>query len=729
VDARLEDLGPLGAAAALEAGGEAASLKLAATLGGAPLLDLGLRLPFDLPGLLQRPEATLRALPEAPLTGALDVPGLDLAAVAGKAGLPDQLAGKLRGSAALGGTLAAPRGRATLAVAGLEVLGHRDLTGRVEVSAEPQRSALLVRLSAGEAEALRLDASLGAPPERLVDPAVLRGAALSLEAAVPGLPLGLAAGRALPLDGTLSAKLAVQGTLASPEGRLDLAGTGLVIDGRPLGDLTAVVRYLAPTGTAELKLEPTAGGVLWAGGTVAAPLGLDLTWAALRAAPASLRVTSDRLDLGFLPAVAPGLVRVASGPLTVDLAASGPLDGLRPRGTVKLEGGRVAIVELGDWSDLAVEASIGDRSFEVSKLEARRGQGRLSGRLALHGLATPRATLEGRLDFRRFSLSRAGMEVVNLELPLEVTGTMSEDLLDATVTIPSGKVRLPKKTPRALQALDGRADIKVGRPKAKRPSWFDAPDPAAGGPAPRPFEARCRILVPDRIAVLGESPEIDLEVKADVTLRAVGGELLVSGPVEVVKGKVEPISGRIFQVQRGRVTFPGAGFDAGQLDVTARYDNPAAQVTVTIGGTVPKPTIQLASRPPMDDAAIAMLIATGRTEIKANTSAISSVSGKDAGSEGNVATDAAMSLAFQGLVSDKLPVDQVSIDSTTLRAGKYLTDTIFIGYARRWDAKREQGENENEVKAELRLTPRWNFELRYGDAQSGDASLIWQKDY
>jgi len=124
-----------------------------------------------------------------------------------------------------------------------------------------------------------------------------------------------------------------------------------------------------------------------------------------------------------------------------------------------------------------------------------------------------------------------------------------------------------------------------------------------------------------------------------------------------------------------------------------------------------------------------MLIATGRTEIKANTSAISSVSGKNSDAGGGTGTDAAIALAFQGLVSDKLPIDQVSLDSSTLRAGKYLTDTIFVGYARRWDAKRDQGENENEVKAELRLTPRWNFELRYGDAQSGDASLIWAKDY
>jgi translocation and assembly module TamB len=394
-------------------------------------------------------------------------------------------------------------------------------------------------------------------------------------------------------------------------------------------------------------------------------------------------------------------VRAASGPLTVDLTAAGPLEELRPRGTIQLAGGRVAVVELGDWADLALDATLGERSFEVSRLEARRGQGRLSGKLALRVADDRKATLDGRVVFERFPISRAGMEVVNLELPVEVTGTLTDELLDATITIPGGTVRLPKKAPRALQPLEARGDIQVGRTKARRASWFDAP---AGGPAAKPFEARCRVVVPKPVAVLGEKPAVDVELK----------------------GKVEPIAGRIFHVERGRVTFPGAAWQAGQLDVAARYDNPAAQVTVTIGGVLPRPTIQLSSRPPMDDGAIAMLIATGRSEIKANTSSISSVSSKD---PGNVAVDAALGLAFQGLVSDKLPVDQVSLDSTTLRAGKYLTDRIFIGYARHFEARPEQGENENEVKAEFQLTPRWNFELRYGDAQSGDASIIWSKDY
>jgi translocation and assembly module TamB len=58
-----------------------------------------------------------------------------------------------------------------------------------------------------------------------------------------------------------------------------------------------------------------------------------------------------------------------------------------------------------------------------------------------------------------------------------------------------------------------------------------------------------------------------------------------------------------------------------------------------------------------------------------------------------------------------------------------VTDKIYVGYTRRFNAKIEQGENTNEVRVEYQISPRWTFESRYGDNQSGGASLIWSLDY
>jgi translocation and assembly module TamB len=247
---------------------------------------------------------------------------------------------------------------------------------------------------------------------------------------------------------------------------------------------------------------------------------------------------------------------------------------------------------------------------------------------------------------------------------------------------------------------------------------------AAGGRGP--FVVRCRVVIPGRLFVKAEKPAMNLELEGDATLEATGGAIEVEGVVEAVRGTVEPIAGRVFHVERAKVTFPGGAVMAGRIDAVARYDHPKAVVKVTVGDTLAKPSLALSSEPAMDDASIAMLIATGETQLELNTSGVSTL---DTQAATQAVASAALTAAFTGLVSDRLPVDQVSVDSTRVRAGKYVTDELFVGYAYYFAAKPEEGENVNEVKAEYRIGQRWRFELRYGDAQAGDAMLIWKKDY
>jgi translocation and assembly module TamB len=102
------------------------------------------------------------------------------------------------------------------------------------------------------------------------------------------------------------------------------------------------------------------------------------------------------------------------------------------------------------------------------------------------------------------------------------------------------------------------------------------------------------------------------------------------------------------------------------------------------------------------------------------------VSGTEAG---QAALGAVATQAFRNLVQNKLPVDTVALEAGQFRAGKYVTDRIYVSYILRWDADPLKYENQDEVRVEYQITPRWIFESRYGNAQSGAASLVWSKDY
>ena len=249
---------------------------------------------------------------------------------------------------------------------------------------------------------------------------------------------------------------------------------------------------------------------------------------------------------------------------------------------------------------------------------------------------------------------------------------------------------------------------------------------AAPAPAEEPFKTVIHVAAPRRLRVRADQPRIDVELKADALLAFAGGRDEATGAVEVVRGQVEPIGGRVFEVRRGKLTFTGDRIATGVLDVVAEYQNPSAKVTAVIGGTLSKPQLGLTSEPPMEEAQIALLVATGRTEVKAGTGGVNTLA---AGEAGLAAAGALMTGVFKDLLADKLPVDSVSLDATAASVGKYLTDRIYVGYVRRFDAKPEKGENPDEVRFEYQLAPGWQVETRYGSGQSGSASIVWTRTY
>jgi translocation and assembly module TamB len=721
------DLEDLAFEATIEDPGDALRVVASGSIAGRRVLGVTAEAPLDLGHLVGRPGETLRALARAPFEATADVAALDLAAVEGRAGVPEGLAGVVKAQAAISGRASAPRVRATVELAGGAWKGWRRLGAQIDLAATDAGLSASGRVSAAGQDAVRFEASLAAAPERLGRRAALLAAPIRLEAVVPRVSIAPVAADAAPLAGTLEGRVVLSGTLAAPEARAELRGADVSIEARPLGAFHATASYAGGQGAAEVLLRPASGGTLRTTATLAADLGLGARARPLRDAPAEVTAKTDGVDLAFLAALWPSRIRSAAGRLVVDVAAKGPLGRLSPRGTLRVSGGRIAVTELGEWTDVAVDARVTDDLFEVSRLEVRRGKGSLSATASATGLGSQAARVSAKLEAKAFTVARAGMDLATIDLDADASGTWRSGELALEVKVPEGVVRLPRRAPRSLQSLEPRKDIVVGRPpEPKKAAPGDAAAAAAGAAATDPFTLRAHVVVPRNFFVKSENPKGDVELKADVRYELTGGQDFAEGSVEVVRGAVEPIAGRNFVIERGKVQFTGGPPRAALLDVEAKYTNPAAVVTVTAAGAVTAPEIRLTSQPPMDEAQIAMLIATGRTELKAGSGAVGTLTGEEAG---KAALGAVATQAFRNLVADKLPLDTVALDAGTLRAGKYVTDRIYVGYVRRFDADPTKNENEDEVRVEYQITPNWMFESRYGNAQSGGASLIWSRDY
>jgi len=671
---------------------------------------------FDLAGLLRDPARAAARLPQAPLTLRAEVPGLELASLAGRGHLPEGLAGRLQAWLALQGSAAAPRGELRAAVADLAHAGFSGLGGAVTARAEDGGMSLQLSASGSgqPLAAARLRLALSA--ERLPDEAALRAA--PLEGVIDLAAADLAKLRApAELAGSASLHAELAGKAGAPEVAGRAEARRLSVSGRPVGDLDATLGAAAGALAGQVRLSTSAGGTVEAGLDV--PGGLTLlalergSW---REAPARARLTAEALDLGILASVAPGSFRSASGRFDAALAAQGPLGRLRPTGKLQVTGGRANVVGAGEWQALELSVALDPDAVRVERLSAQRGRGSVEGSGAITGLggAEP-ARLQAQLTTRRLLLSRAGQDLATLDVAATLTGTVSAEALRAELTIPEGTAVLQGRAPRDLQSLEPRQDVVVGKPRQA----------AAPGPA-SDYRAVLHLLVPGRFKVKSLVPRVDVTLRGDTTFTREEGELTAEGRMEAVEGVIEAY-GRQFKLRRAAVTFAGGPPADGVVDAEALWtENPAARVKIAVSGPVAAPTVKMTSEPPLDEGTIALLIATGRTEAKAGTGGVSSITGEEAGSAllGALATK-----ALRDVLQDKLPVDVVPVSATQIRAGVYLSDTVYVGYTRRLDANPEQGQNANEGRVEWQFAPRWSLETRYGDANTGSASVVWSKDY
>jgi translocation and assembly module TamB len=718
----------------VEGAGETIRATTSVTHAGARALDAEATLPLDLSELLRHPAEVLARIPQAPLTATLSVPGYPLASASGPLGLPDA-AGRLRLDAQVKGSLAKPRLRAQLEGSDLQwgkfrPSGGSALGAKANIVAE-QGLSLEGRVALGPREVLILDGSLELPIERLAEREALERAALSLKATVPPLDIVQAMGgsAAAPIQGELEARVEAGGSLRRPRVEANVQGRRLAISGRPLGQLAANLTSKEGRTGARLALIAAAGGTLKAEGSADLDLGLaGPRGEKLGRTPLKASLTADRLDLGFLAAAAPDTIRGSGGILGADIVVDGTLADPRPRGALRIQRGAFDIADLGGWSEVGLDATLTDDAFTLDRLEAKKGRGKLAAKGSARGLGRKTAAeLEGQLTMERLELAKAGQALATVDFEAKMTGQMLPRDIKASVTIPRATVRLPRKPPRSLQSLEDRPDIVMtgpGAPKRKDKTKEAAKEQTAGG-GPPPMHAAIHLLIPRQFFIKGENPAVDIELRGEINAEIDGSKIATTGTIDTVRGRVEPVAGRVFEISRGVITFTGGPPQAALIEAAATYDNPAAKVLVAVSGPVAKPQIKLSSQPPLDEAQIAMLIATGRTELKPGGGGIDPSVGELAGS----VAGAAVTQVFKDVVAEKLPLDTVSVDSSQLRAGKYVTDKTYVGYTRRFNAKPEMGENTNEVQVEYQITPRWSFESKYGDAQTGGADLIWSKDY
>ncbi|MDZ4382721.1 MAG: translocation/assembly module TamB domain-containing protein [Parvibaculum sp.] len=409
-----------------------------------------------------------------------------------------------------------------------------------------------------------------------------------------------------------------------------------------------------------------------------------------------------------------------TGDTDVALRAEGDISAPLVSGRATLRNGTFENFETGTAMrdlDIAVEGERSERlRFTMSARDAGQGRIEAEGTVSLAAGAENAVDMRARLDkmetVRRRDLLLAMDGTLRLtarKLPASLEAPLR---LEGELTTTTARFRIPDRAGGGVPHIDV---IEV-----QGPGEDIVEDPLETPPLPMMLDVTLKI---------GNPP-------AQVTGRGVNslwtGSVRASGPVEdpALEGELTAehgtldFAGRTFTLKRGRVTFTGEKPIDPRIDIALVYSRSDFSATAGIGGRGSSPAIGLTSEPslPRDEIISRILFEKNVGELSAFEAA------QLANTAAELSGSGASGFNLLGTMQNELGLDVLRVDTgasggTTVSAGKYLREGVYVGV--------EQGAlaSDSNVKIEVDITGNISVDSKIGNDASSDIGVNWKWDY
>ncbi len=409
-----------------------------------------------------------------------------------------------------------------------------------------------------------------------------------------------------------------------------------------------------------------------------------------------------------------------TGEADISLRAEGDISAPIISGRATIRGGTFENFETGTaMRDLDVTIE-GERSERVRFTMTARDQN--DGRMEAEGTASLAAEADPAVDMRmqldNMELVRQRDLVLAMDGGLTLTGpvlppSMEEPLrLEGELTTTDARFRIPDQIGGGVPHIDV---IEVQGPEEE---VIEEPQE----PPPLP-------MMLDVTLKTGTSP-------AQVTGRGVNslwtGSVRATGLVEdpaldgtltAQRGTLD-FAGKTFTLERGVVSFSGEKPIDPRIDIALTYSRSDFAATVAVTGRGSTPKIELSSEPslPRDEIISRILFEKNVGELSAFEAAqLANTAAELSG--GGIGGFGILNQIQNELGLDVLRVDTGASGGTTVSAGKYLREGVYVGV--------EQGAlaSDSNVKVEVDVTDNISVETKIGNDASSDVGVNWKWDY
>ncbi|MBB5709517.1 translocation/assembly module TamB domain-containing protein [Sphingomonas xinjiangensis] len=415
-----------------------------------------------------------------------------------------------------------------------------------------------------------------------------------------------------------------------------------------IGRLVATLRPLGPgagSWTQRLMAAPLSGGVRY-NGPAAVPFSLaglpnqQLTGAVGLAADFSGRVNAPQLT---------GVVRAD------DLTYTNESYGTR-------------------LTNIKIDGRFSNDALILNSMTARAGDGtvRAQGRVGLSADSGYPIDLAADLD--NAQLARGEALGATATGRITVTKNAQVSKIEGNLTIPEARYEIIRQGAAEVPELTGIRRRSQLAANDNRSGQQNQPSRAAGT-----FDLNIRVRADNRLFVSGMG--LESEWSARIAVGGTSAAPQVRGQLEIVRGTYS-FASRRFEVERGTISFQGNQLTNPNVDIAASTTAEGITATLNVSGTAQQPQIAFTSSPnlPQEEVLARLFFGTNVTNLSATeaiqlAAAVNSLRGSGGGGLNPLGT----LKSATGI--DRLRIlgaDENSGRGTSLAAGKYITDDIYI---------------------------------------------------
>tara|TARA_R110000868_G_scaffold71948_2_gene210052 strand:+ start:7840 stop:12039 length:4200 start_codon:yes stop_codon:yes gene_type:complete len=359
-----------------------------------------------------------------------------------------------------------------------------------------------------------------------------------------------------------------------------------------------------------------------------------------------------------------------------------------------------------------------DASFTMTASDGANGQVNAKGSLTLDQSAAEAIAITAQVSNARL-LRRADVDAT-IDGELRLTGPALPPTLEKPATL-SGSlttremlIRIPESLPADVPLVEV---IEING----RNSTGAMPQDQKAAPLPILLDLTLATTKPVRITGRG----LDSLWAGTFAVSGTADEPLIKGALNSQRGTLE-FAGKTFTLTKGNVTFPGTYPVEPNFTVTLTYRRDDFMATINVSGNSTKPDITFSSSPslPKDEILSHILFDKDVGELSALETlqlarTLAELSGVSIGGTGGGIMDRVQ----ETLSLDVLRIDSGASGATTVSAGKYIQEGVYVGV--------EQGAlaSDSSVKVEIEVTPQISVETRVGQNASSEVGVNWKWDY